>query len=146
MKSKINQILTLCLLMVFQVALAQQTVSGTVTDQNGQPIPGATVVLKGTSTATTADFDGNFTIAANNGDVVVVSYVGFNAIEITVDSATLTVSLASNTILDEVYVTGYGTQKKLELTGSVGKIGAEVLDKVKNTNVLQSSLGKVAGV
>ena len=146
MKSKINQILTLCLLMVFQVALAQQTVSGTVTDQNGQPIPGATVVLKGTSTATTADFDGNFTIAANNGDVVVVSYVGFNAIEITVDSATLTVSLASNTILDEVYVTGYGTQKKLELTGSVGKIGAEVLDKVKNPNVLQSSLGKVAGV
>ncbi len=49
MKSKINQILTLCLLMVFQVALAQQTVSGTVTDQNGQPIPGATVVLKGTN-------------------------------------------------------------------------------------------------
>ncbi len=57
MKFKIYQILTLCLLMVFQVALAQQTVSGTVTDQNGQPIPGATVVLKGTSTATTADFD-----------------------------------------------------------------------------------------
>ncbi len=97
--------------MVFQVALAQQTVSGTVTDQNGQPIPGATVALKGTSTATTADFDGNFTIAANNGDVVVVSYVGFNAIEVTVDSATLNVSLASNTLLDEVFVTGYGSQK-----------------------------------
>jgi TonB-linked SusC/RagA family outer membrane protein len=147
MKSKINQILTLCLLMVFQVALAQQTVSGTVTDQNGQPIPGATVVLKGTSTATTADFDGNFTIAANNGDVVVVSYVGFNAIEVTVDSAALTVSLESSTLLDEVVVTSFGqSQKRESLTGSVGTVSAAALTKRNVTNPIASIEGNVTGV
>ena len=76
MKTKFIKILTLALIAVFQVALAQQVVQGTVTDQDGMPLPGATVVIKGTSTATSADFDGNFTIAAKNGDVLVISYVG----------------------------------------------------------------------
>ena len=62
MKTKFIQILILCLIAVFQVAIAQQTVTGSVTDQDGLPIPGATVVLKGTSTATSTDFDGNFAI------------------------------------------------------------------------------------
>ena len=87
MKTKFIQILTLSLLMVFQVALAQQVVTGTVTGQDGMPLPGATVVIKGTSTATTSDFDGNYTVAASNGDVLVVSFVGYNAAEATVDGA-----------------------------------------------------------
>ena len=70
MKSKINQILTLCLLMVFQVALAQQTVSGTVTDQNGQPIPGATVVVDGTNNGTSTNFDGQYSIDASMGETL----------------------------------------------------------------------------
>ena len=60
MKTKFIQILTLALIAVFQVALAQQVVTGSVTDQDGMPLPGATVVIKGTSSATTADFDGNY--------------------------------------------------------------------------------------
>jgi TonB-linked SusC/RagA family outer membrane protein len=146
MKTKFIQILTLALIAVFQVALAQQVVTGTVTDQDGMPLPGATIVIKGTSSAATADFDGNFSISAASGDVLVVSYVGYSNKQVKVNSDTIDISLSTNTLLDEVYVTGYGSQKKLELTGSVGKIDAELLDKVKNPNVLQAALGKVAGV
>ena len=70
MKNNFLNTLLLSFLMVFQVALAQDTVKGTVSDDDGQPIPGATVVLKGTSTATTADFDGNFSINVGLGDVL----------------------------------------------------------------------------
>ena len=146
MKTKFIQIITFAFLAMFQVALAQQTVSGTVSDTDGVPLPGATVVVKGTSTATTADFDGNYSIAAANGDVLVVSYVGYNAVEVTVNSATINVILSSSNELDEVIVLGYGTQRKLALTGSVGEITSEVLDKTRNPNVLQSAVGKVAGV
>jgi len=146
MKNKFIQILTLSLMMVFQVALAQQTVTGTITDDDGLPLPGATVVVKGTSTATSADFDGNYSIAATIGDILVVSYVGYNAIEVSVDGATANVSLSSSTALEEVVVVGYGTQRKLALTGSAGKIDAKALDKVRNPHVAQSAVGKVAGV
>ena len=146
MKTKFIQILILCLIAVFQVAIAQQTVTGSVTDQDGLPIPGATVVLKGTSTATSTDFDGNFAILADNGTTLTVSYVGYTAAEVSVNATVLNIVLESSTVLDEVFVTGYGSQRKLELTGSVGKIDAEVLDKARNPNVLQSAVGKVAGV
>ena len=106
MKTKFIQILTLALIAVFQVALAQQVVTGSVTDQDGMPLPGATVVIKGTSSATTADFDGNYTIAAKNGEVLVISYVGYSAAEITVDGATANAILSSSNDLEEVVVTG----------------------------------------
>ena len=107
MKTKFIQTLTLSIVMVFQVALAQQTVTGTVTDAEGLPLPGAIVVVKGTSTATSADFDGNYSIAAANGDVLVVSYVGYSKAEVTVNAATINVSLSNNTGFDEVIVTAY---------------------------------------
>jgi hypothetical protein len=96
MKTKFIQILTFALIAVFQVALAQQVVTGSVTGQDGMPLPGATVVIKGTSSATAADFDGNYTIAAKNGDVLVISYVGYSAAEITVDGATANASLSTS--------------------------------------------------
>lgn len=145
-KNKFIQILTLAFLAVFQVALAQQSVSGTVTDQDGLPLPGASVMVKGTATATSADFDGNYSIAAATGDILVVSYVGYSAVEASVNSATVNVSLTSANELEEVVVLGYGTQRKLALTGSVGQLEAEALDKARNPNVIQSVVGKVAGV
>ena len=130
MKTKFIQTLTLALIAVFQVALAQQVITGSVTDQDGLSLPGATVVIKGTSTATTADFDGNYTIAAKNGDVFIVSFVGFNPIEVTVSSATMNVSLEGSTQLDEVVVTGFGqTEKREALTGSVGTVSSAELTK-----------------
>ncbi len=146
MKTKFIQILTLALIAVFQVALAQQVVTGSVTDQEGMPLPGATVVIKGTSSATTADFDGNYTIAAKNGDVLVISYVGYNAAEVTVDGATANATLSSSNDLDEVVVTGYGTFSKEKFTGSAVTLSGEALSKKNVSNITSALLGEAVGV
>ena len=126
----------------------QQTITGTVTDSDGVLLPGASVMVQGTSIGTTTDFDGNFSIDANLGDVLEVSYVGFETttIEVTQET-TYSIQLAANTSeLDEVLVVGYGTQKKSDLTGAVSSVVAEELNKgvVNNPgNLLQ---GKVSGL
>ena len=146
MKTKFITFLTLSFLMVFQVVLAQQVVKGTVTDQNGQPIPGATVVVKGTSTATSADFDGNFAIAAASGEVLIASYVGFAATEATVSGSTLNFTLSSSTELDEVIVTGFGEVSKTTFAGSAKTVTGEVLQQKSYTNVSQALAGEAPGV
>jgi TonB-dependent SusC/RagA subfamily outer membrane receptor len=146
MKTKLIQILTLALIAVFQVALAQQVVTGSVTNQDGMPLPGATVVIKGTSSATTADFDGNYTIAAKNGDVLVISYVGYNAAEVNVDGATANAILSSSNDLDEVVVTGYGTFSKEKFTGSAVTLSGEALSKKNVANISSALLGEAVGV
>ena len=105
------------LLMVFlltaQVALAQRTISGVVSDSDGIPLPGATVVIQGTSTGVTTDFDGNFSISADNGDVLVVSFVGYENSLVTVGSgSTYNFSLQSDNELEEVVVTALGLEVK----------------------------------
>ncbi|MDG1930769.1 MAG: SusC/RagA family TonB-linked outer membrane protein [Flavobacteriaceae bacterium] len=146
MKTKFIQILTFALIAVFQVALAQQVVTGSVTDQEGMPLPGATVVIKGTSSATTADFDGNYTIAAKNGDVLVISYVGYSAAEVTVDGATANAVLSTSNDLDEVVVTGYGTFSKEKFTGSAVTLSGEALSKKNVSNITSALLGEAVGV
>ena len=147
MKTKINQILTLCLLTVFQVALAQQTVSGTIADADGLPLPGATLVVKGTSTATTADFDGNYSITAANGDVLVVSYVGYDAVEVEVNGTLINVSLSSNNALDEVVVTALGINRdKKSLGYAVQTVSGESVGDVKSVNAIEALQGEVAGL
>ncbi|RXG20401.1 iron complex outermembrane receptor protein [Leeuwenhoekiella polynyae] len=126
----------------------QQTITGTVTDNDGVLLPGASVKVKGTSSGTTTDFDGNFSIVANPGDVLEVSYVGFETTTITVSQQTnYTINLSANTSeLDEVLVVGYGTQKKSDLTGAVSSVVADEFNKgvVNNPgNLLQ---GKVSGL
>jgi TonB-linked SusC/RagA family outer membrane protein len=146
MKNNFLNTLLLSFLMVFQVALAQDTVKGTVSDDDGQPIPGATVVLKGTSTATTADFDGNFSINVGLGDVLVVSYVGYSSAEVTVDSSTLSVTLQSATKLDEVIVTSYGETSKKKSAASTVKITSETIENRPNASIIQTLTGQVAGL
>ena len=85
--------------------ISGQEVSGTVTDENG-PLPGVSVIIKGTTSGTTTDFDGNYAINANNGDVLVFSYVGYDAQQITVSGNTLNVTLKSGVALDEVVLIG----------------------------------------
>ena len=127
MKTKFKQILTPILFLIGVVAFAQQSVSGTVTDESGTPIPGATVVVSGTDNSTTSDFDGNFTISASINDVLSVSYVGYVQKEAIVTSSTISISLTSSTALDEVVVTGYGTFDKKSYTGSAVVISGEEL-------------------
>ena len=90
MKTKFTMILTLFMALIVQTTFAQEkTVSGTVSDENGLPLIGATVVISGTSSGTTTDFDGNYKINANTGDVLIFSYVGYKNKEATVGNSSL---------------------------------------------------------
>ena len=147
MKTKFIKILTLAFAFVFQISFAQQTVSGTITDADNQPLPGATVVVQGTSSATTTDFDGNYSIAAANGDVLVVSYVGYTATEVTVNGTSMNVSLTTSTALDEVVVTALGvTRDKKSLGYAVQTVSGESVGDVKSVNAIEALQGEVAGL
>ena len=123
---------------------AQQ--SGNVSSEDG-PLPGATVLIKGTNTGTSTDFDGNFTIEANLGDVLVISFVGFTTQEVNVSGQDqINVMLAIEEALEEVVVTGYGTLKRVRLTGSVASVKAEALKELPVTRVDQALQGRLSGV
>ncbi len=125
----------------------QATITGTITDPSGVPLPGANVVIKGTSTGTVADFDGNYSIAASAGDVLVFSYTGYNSLERTVGSdSVINVTLEEGLALDEVIVTGYTTETKRETTAAVSIVKAEELAAIPSGNIEQQLQGRVAGV
>jgi len=133
------------------VAVTAQTyeINGTVTDISGAPLPGVTILVKGTAKGASTDFDGNFTINnVEQGEILVFSYIGFTTKEITVNNAdNLSVVLTEDTqSLDEVVVIGYGTQTKKEITGAVTVVGSETIEKLKPTQVEQALQGQVAGV
>ena len=129
-------------------SLMQQEVSGIVTDQNGNPIVGANVVIQGTNTGTVTDFDGNFTLVAGENDVLVVSYVGFVEKEVTVTTeGSIQIALEESlAALDEIVVVGYGTQKKVNLTGSVSSISADEIENRPITQASQALAGLSSGV
>lgn len=123
-------------------------VSGTVTDENSQPLPGANILEKGTSNGTQTDFDGRFTLdVINENAVLVVSYLGFLPQEIQVNSqSAITVTLVEDAAnLDEVIVIGYGTAKKSDLTGAVTRLDATKFENQAATNVVELLNGTVAG-
>ncbi|XCF04843.1 mucoidy inhibitor MuiA family protein [Tamlana crocina] len=100
-----------------------QTVSGIVTDASGVPLPGANVLVKGTSRGTTTDFDGAYSIQTNGGKALVFSYVGFKSESLPIHSSIINLNLEEDvSALDEVVVVGYATQKKSDVTGSVSSI------------------------
>lgn len=138
----------MCVILILScVAMSNaQTVSGTVI-ADGQPLPGATVLLKGTSQGTSTDFDGNFTIEANAQSVLVISYVGFSTKEVLVGNQTqINVTLDVDNKLDEVVIIGYGTQRKSDLTGSVSSVSAEDLTAIPVARVDQALQGRASGV
>ncbi|MAO15758.1 MAG: hypothetical protein CMH44_02565 [Muricauda sp.] len=128
----------------------QFNVTGTVTDTNGQPLPGANIVEKGTTNGVQTDFDGNFSLSlADENGTLVVSYIGFAAKEIPVDGqSTFTIALEESAAgLDEVIVVGYGSQSKESLTGSVATVDEEELNAVPTGGDAASRMqGRVAGV
>ena len=128
-------------------AFAQQiTVKGIVKDTTGEPVIGANVVVKGTTTGTITDFDGNFQLSAKQGDIIVVSFIGYQPQELPV-AAQMNVILKDDTeILDEVVVIGYGQVKKNDMTGSVMAIKPDELSKGITTNAQDMLSGKIAGV
>ncbi|EDP72789.1 putative outer membrane protein probably involved in nutrient binding [Flavobacteriales bacterium ALC-1] len=138
-------------LFVAQLTFAQEReIQGTVTSKaDGSPIPGASVLVKGTTNGTQTGFDGNYSLTASVGDVLSFSYVGMTTVEITIgDSTTINVQLAEDaTALSEVVVTALGIKKsRKSLTYSAQDIDADELNKAKQTNPVSSLSGKVAGL
>ncbi len=144
--------LMLLLTMVFVLPAAAQvrTITGRVTaSDTKETLPGATVVVKGTTNGTATDLDGNFTMQLNPQDVIlVISFVGYDPREITIGNQSIfNVALEPGKImLSELVVIGYGTVRKSDLTGSVGSVKAKELTKVTSLNAEQSLQGKAAGV
>ncbi|MCQ2289150.1 MAG: TonB-dependent receptor plug domain-containing protein, partial [Muribaculaceae bacterium] len=130
-------------------AAAQQEgkVTGTVVDADGGVI-GATVAVKGTQIGTATDIDGNFSVKAKKGDVLVISYVGYATQEVTVTGEPITVTLKEdNTLLSEVVVTALGVKRERKALGyGLAEVKGEDLQKAKETNVINSLAGKVAGL
>ena len=125
-----------------------QRVTGTVTDADG-PLPGANVVVKGTSNGTTADFDGNYVIDnVPTGAILVFSYIGYTTLEVSVNNRNVVnVALQEDLQnLDEVVVVAYGTSRKKDLTGAVGVVSGEDLAKFPTSTVDQALQGRTAGV
>ncbi|WGD33765.1 SusC/RagA family TonB-linked outer membrane protein [Olleya sp. YS] len=148
MKTKFSGILTLFLAFVVQISFAQEkTISGVVSDENGLPLPTANVVVKGTSTGTSTDFDGNYSISASAGQMLQFSYVGYGTKEVAVGASnTINVSLEPDNALDEVVIVGYGTTTTKAFTGTASTVSAENLEAKSFTNVTQALAGEVAGV
>ena len=136
---------------IVMLALAQNnvTVTGTIVDETGEPLIGAGVVVKGTTNGTTTDIDGVFSLQAPQGAVLQLITVGFETLEVTVgpngNLGTIAMKTES-TLLDQVVVVGYGSQKKVDLTGSVAIVDADEMKKVSHSNISTMLEGKVAGV
>jgi len=148
MKTKFNRILTLLLALVVQFSFAQEkTISGTVTEGSG-PLPGVTVLVKGTNNGTQTDFDGKFTISASTGDVLSFSYMGMISKDVTVGTSnTLNVIMQEDAnLLEEVVITAYGTSTKSAFTGSADVVGAKDLALRAVTSPIAAIEGTATGV
>ena len=147
MKTKFSGILTLLLAFVVQVSFAQTTVSGTVSDTNG-PLPGANVIVEGTSTGTQTDFDGNFSITASPSDVLVFSYVGYKTQEVPVGAqSTFNVVLQPDNVLETVIVTAQGIKREKKALGyAVTEVASEEIENRTEGDVARVLSGKASGV
>ena len=124
-------------------------VAGKIFDNNGDPIIGASVVVKGTSNGSVTDLDGNYAITnVPQGATLVVTYVGYKPKEIVANATTIKdiVLMEDSKTLNELVVIGYGTQRKADLTGSVANVDATKLNTQSNANIGQALQGKIAGV
>ena len=130
------------------VSISQATVSGTVTDTSGSPLPGANVLVQGTQIGTQTDFDGNYTIEASSTDTLVFSYIGFATHEIAVGgNSVINVTLEEDASqLQEVVVTGYTTQSKALVTGAMSQIDTEDALDIPIQNAGQALQGRASGV
>jgi len=130
------------------LSVAAAAISGTVTDGTGTPLSGVSINLKGSTIGTTTNTDGKFTLNIPNKGTLVFTYVGYETNEVAVNNQTvINVSLAQNSkALNDVVVVGYGTQKRLAVTGAVSTVKGSQLAETPVSNISNSIAGKVAGV
>lgn len=142
-----------CMCMLFLIGMSyayaqEKTVTGNVTDQNAIPLPGVNILVKGTTSGTQSDFDGNYMIEAEEGQVLVFSYLGQRTIELTVGtSSTLDVQMEEDASqLEEVIVVGYGSQSKRKITDNIATISSEQINEIPTPSLQSALTGKAAGV
>jgi TonB-linked SusC/RagA family outer membrane protein len=148
---KLTKLLVFCIssLLFSVIAVAQDvTVNGMINDENGMPVPGATVLLKGTTKSTASDFDGKFQIQVPSNGTLTITFIGYTTINEAVNGRTkLSIQLKPESqSLNEVVVVGYGVQKKSVVTGAISSVKSADLEKVPNGRVEQALQGRVAGV
>ncbi|WP_129593656.1 SusC/RagA family TonB-linked outer membrane protein [Seramator thermalis] len=126
----------------------KKRISGTVLDENGQPIIGANIIEVGTTNGTVTDMDGKFTLDVSDNATIRISYIGYLEQEVnTSGKNTLNITLVEDTqTLEEVVVVGYGTQKKINLTGSISSVRTENIQTATHSSLAQKLQGKVAGL
>ncbi|WP_299223572.1 carboxypeptidase-like regulatory domain-containing protein, partial [uncultured Aquimarina sp.] len=145
----LRKCIPILLIMIGSGLSAQIDISGTVTSENGVPIPGANVMVKNTTNGATTDFDGLYTISVpDENSILIFSYVGFTDQEIKVGgekniNVTLTASVES---LEQIVVVGYGSRRKSDVTGSVSSVNSEELNAFPVLNAAQALQGRAAGV
>ena len=149
MKTKFSGFLTLLLALIVQFTFAQEkTITGTVTDESG-PLPGVSILIKGTTTGTETDFDGHYTINARVGDILVYSFVGMATQEVTVGgSNTINIKMTADNVLEEVVITALGSEKRnaREVVYANQTLKSEDLMSTPTKNALEGLRGKTAGV
>jgi TonB-linked SusC/RagA family outer membrane protein len=141
--------LTFALILCFSmIGMAQSAITGTVIDTTKQPLPGAGIVIKGTTIGTSTDFDGKFSIKASPGDVLAISYIGYVTKEVTIGELTnIEISLIEDAnSLDEIVVVGYGTKSKTKLISAISTIDEETLKKIPVPNVSNALEGLASGL
>ncbi len=131
-----------------KVVSVLQPISGTVTDETGAPLPGATVLVKGTTNGTVTDIDGKFVIDVDSDAILVISYLGYSPQEVSLNGqSTIVVQLdLDDSQLNEFVVVGYGTQKRSDITGAIASVNSESFNKGMVTNPGELMQGKLAGV
>jgi TonB-linked SusC/RagA family outer membrane protein len=148
MQKKYNWLYVLFLMGITLVYAQDKTISGTVTDQDGVPLPGVNILVKNTTTGTQSDFDGNYSIQAGEGQVLVFSYLGQQTIERTVDAAdTINIQMQEDASqLEEVVVVGYGSQSRRKVTDNIATISSEQINEIPTPSLQSALSGKAAGV
>ena len=150
MKTKLNGILTLALVFAVQLLFAQEkTISGTVSDGDGIPLPGATVIVQGTTNGVSTDFDGNYTIFANEGETLSFSFIGYVAKTVVVGASnTINVTLETDSQqLDEVIVTSLGIKREKKALGyAVSEVDQSQLEQRADGDIGRVLAGKASGV
>ena len=133
--------------MTTNLAIAQQTVTGVISDDQGLPLPGASILIEGTTTGVTTDFDGNYSIMASDGDVLVISYVGYQSQSLIVGQDDTSVTLIAGTQLDEIVVSALGVSREKKSLGYAQQsVQGETLVQSKEVDLNVTLSGKVAGV
>jgi len=153
MKKKNFNVISLILILFFALPALSfgqgKIITGTVVSaEDNMPLPGASVIVKGTTTGTQTDFDGVYSIEVNTGDTLVFSYVGLTAQEIVIsDQAVVNVAMVSDAqALDEIVITGYGKQSRATLTTSVSKLDTQILETSTRSNAATALQGTIAGL